>query len=179
MLTKNTDQEPLLLLQVEYNSTKAKKRPFTQGDVYLFKMLAMTLSERLQKFAILATMTAGSVGIDGTVAFIQKIAKLESHKKLCRELEEEMIRMEGCEDCVILFNERATKQLYTIAYAEDDDFVNTQKQLIHISLNKIKKWQDGTRKHLSLIAKEHDHIKQMREDLEREKEIRSLVLNRN
>ena len=44
-----------------------------------------------------------------------------------------MIRIEGCDSCVILFNENCTKQLYTIAFADDDDFENTQKQIIDIS----------------------------------------------
>jgi len=69
-----------------------------------------------------------------------RVSKLESKKKLCRELESELIKMEGYDKVVVLFNEKATKQLYTIAFAEDDDFENTQKQLIEISMKKIRKW---------------------------------------
>ena len=44
-----------------------------------------------------------------------------------------MIKMEGCDSAVALFDEKCTKQLYTIAFAEDDDFVNTCVQMIQIS----------------------------------------------
>ena len=54
-----------------------------------------------------------------------RIAKFECKKALCRELEREINKMEGCQSSVVLFNEKCTKQLYTIAFAEDDDFVNT------------------------------------------------------
>ena len=158
-MTKNFEKEPLILLQVEYTSSRAKKRPFTKGDACLFKTVALLLTERLQKFAILSTATKGNDGVDRTVQFIEKIAKFESKKRLCRELEREMIKNEGCESCVALFDERCTKQLYTIAFAEDDDFVNTCLQMILISQNKIKKWHDGSRKNAGLIAAEHEHIK--------------------
>ena len=85
----------------------------------------MTLSERLQKFAILATQTKGNDGVDSAVKFAMTIAKFESKKKLCRELEREVNKMEGSQSCIVLLNEKCTKQLYTIAFAEDDDFVNT------------------------------------------------------
>ena len=54
-----------------------------------------------------------------------RIAKFESHKTLCRRLQDEICQFEGCENCVVLFNDPSTKQLFTIAYAEDDDFVST------------------------------------------------------
>ena len=95
------------------------------GDVNFFKIIAMTLAERLQKFAIKATETAGSASIKDAIDFAMRIAKLESKKNLCRELEQELVRMEGCEKVVVLFNEKASRQLYTIAFAEDDDYANT------------------------------------------------------
>ena len=90
-MTKNLEKEPLILLQVEYTSSRAKKRPFTKGDACLFKTVALLLTERLQKFAILSTATKGNDGVDRTVQFIEKIAKFESKKRLCRELEREMM----------------------------------------------------------------------------------------
>ena len=44
-----------MILQVEYNSVKAKKKPFAQGDVLFFKAIASIFCERLSTFAILAS----------------------------------------------------------------------------------------------------------------------------
>ena len=52
VLVRNFDKEPLMILQVEYNSARAKKKPFNQGDVLFFKVLGSIFAERLSKFAI-------------------------------------------------------------------------------------------------------------------------------
>ena len=49
----NRENEPVCLLQVEYNLDRAKKKPFTKGDVLLLKVVTAILTERLYKFAIL------------------------------------------------------------------------------------------------------------------------------
>ena len=47
ILVKNQDGEPKILLQVEYNSTRAKKKPLNVGDVNLLKICLMIIFERL------------------------------------------------------------------------------------------------------------------------------------
>ena len=54
VIVKNSEGEPKILLQVEYNSTRAKKKPLNVGDANLLKICLMILFERLQKFVILA-----------------------------------------------------------------------------------------------------------------------------
>lgn len=54
IIVKNLEGEPKILLQVEYNSTRAKKKPLNVGDANLLKICLMILFERLQKFVILA-----------------------------------------------------------------------------------------------------------------------------
>ena len=53
ILSMNREDEPVCLLQVEYNLERAKKKPFTKGDVLLLKVVTSILTERLYKFAIL------------------------------------------------------------------------------------------------------------------------------
>ena len=52
ILTRNNDKEPLLLLQVEHNSERAKKKPFTPGDVLIFRLLTAMISEKFQALAM-------------------------------------------------------------------------------------------------------------------------------
>ena len=47
--------------------------------------------------------------------------------------------MEGCEECVMLFEDRGSGQLYTIAYTEDDDFENTNQNLINQAMERLKR----------------------------------------
>ena len=53
IVVKNNDQEPEILLQVELNSVRAKKKPLNMGDVNLLKLCSLIMIERLQKFVIL------------------------------------------------------------------------------------------------------------------------------
>ena len=67
-----------------------------------------------------------------------RTAKYENHKVLCRKMQAEIEQMEGCKDCVVMFNDSKSKQLFTIAYAEDDDFISTNQNLINVQNTKIK-----------------------------------------
>ena len=51
---RNQEGEPKLLLQVELNSARAKKKPLNTGDVNLLKICMLIIYERVQKFVILA-----------------------------------------------------------------------------------------------------------------------------
>ena len=106
-----------------------------------------------------------------------RIAKFESHKTLCRKLQDEICRMEDCEHCVVLFNDVETRQLFTIAYAEDDDFVSTAQNLIKMSEDKLRKLDKKTQ--ASQIRQEVENIKQMKDDMNKESEVRNLMLTRN
>ena len=48
------DGLPSLLLQVELNSARARKKPLNTGDVNLLKMSLMVINERIQKYVIQA-----------------------------------------------------------------------------------------------------------------------------
>ena len=45
---------PKLLLQVELNSARAKKKPLNTGDANLLRVVMMIIYQRLEKFVILA-----------------------------------------------------------------------------------------------------------------------------
>ena len=48
------DGLPSLLLQVELNSARARKKPLNTGDVNLLKTSLMVINERIQKYVIQA-----------------------------------------------------------------------------------------------------------------------------
>ena len=52
IVVRNVEGESSLLLQVELNSARAKKKPLNISDVNLLKVLMMVLWERMQKFLI-------------------------------------------------------------------------------------------------------------------------------
>lgn len=54
-----------------------------------------------------------------------KMNKYECHKELLRNLQIDLAKMEGCEEVNVLFEDRPSRQLYTIAFTEDDDYRNT------------------------------------------------------
>lgn len=56
---KNSDHEAAILLQVELNSVRAKKKPLNIADVNLLKILMIVLNERLQKFILQASTDNG------------------------------------------------------------------------------------------------------------------------
>ena len=47
IVVKNMDAEPTILLQVELNSHRAKKKPLNMGDVNLLKVCLSVMFERL------------------------------------------------------------------------------------------------------------------------------------
>ena len=54
---KNSEGEPALLLQVELNSVRAKKKPLGIADVNLLKLCILIMYERIQKFVILTQVS--------------------------------------------------------------------------------------------------------------------------
>ena len=72
---------------MELNLEKAKKKPFTKGDVLLFKVVTAILSERLFKFAILEDVSKDQAGVDRYIKFVQEVSKFDSQKKFQRNLE--------------------------------------------------------------------------------------------
>ena len=54
-----------------------------------------------------------------------RTAKYECHKVLSREIEKDLKLLEDCAECTVLFEDRGSNQLYTIAHTEDDDYRNT------------------------------------------------------
>ena len=54
IVVKNMDLVPSLLLQVELNSSRARKKPLNTGDVNLLKLSLMIINERIQKYVIQA-----------------------------------------------------------------------------------------------------------------------------
>ena len=87
IIIKNFDHEATVLLQVELNSARAKKKPLNMADVNQLKLLMLVMYERLQKFIIQTQVGTGKQGLEGIIAFMMKTARYESHKVLCRSLE--------------------------------------------------------------------------------------------
>ena len=50
-----------------------------------------------------------------------------------------------------MFEDRGSNQLYTIAYTEDDDYKNTNQNLINMKQEKIKKMMNWKNRFLSKI----------------------------
>ena len=98
-----------MILQVELNSSRAKKKPFTHGDVSFYKSLAAIFSEKMCAVAISAADNMKKDGAGELTRTIGRITSIESHKVLCRQLQEEMKEQEDCENCVVLFNDKTTK----------------------------------------------------------------------
>lgn len=142
-----------------------------------FKVLSAIIAERLQTQAIQAVDNAKMGEMGYLTSTLMRIAKFKSHKILCRRLQEEMCTLEQCENCVVLFDDPSTRQLFTIAYAEDDDFLATSANIIKISEEKLKKQQ--LKKEGAQYKSEVKAISQMKEEMHMELAVRDLILNRN
>ncbi len=70
-----------------------------------------------------------------------RTARYESHKELARNLENDLKKLEDSTYCNVLFLEKKSRQLFTIAYAEDDDYRNTGQQLINMGLQALEKYK--------------------------------------
>ena len=57
---------------------RAKKKPFTKGDVLLLKVVTAILTERLYKFAILEDQSDDQAGVDRYIQIVQEISKYDS-----------------------------------------------------------------------------------------------------
>ena len=106
-----------------------------------FKILGAIISERLQTLAIKAVDNDKLGNMSFLTSTLMRIASFKSHKILCRKLQEEMCSLEQCDNCVVLFDDPTTRQLFTIAYAEDDDFFSTSANIIRIQEDKLRKQQ--------------------------------------
>ena len=180
IVMKNPEGENKLLLQVELNSARAKKRPLGMGDVNLLKICLYILFERLQKFVITTQTATKRVQLSDIIDFALRTARYESHKSLCRNLENDLVRLEDCFAVNALFLDRASNQLFTIAYTEDDDYRNTNQNLISMGLAKIQKLsQQNAKLNAGVIAAESKRIEKMKSDLELDMALRNMILNRN
>ena len=90
IIVKNSEGEPKIMLQVEYNSTRAKKKPLNVGDVNLLKICLMIVYERLQKFVILAQAGTKRQSLGDIISFVLRTARYESHKELGRNIENDL-----------------------------------------------------------------------------------------
>ena len=95
------------------------------GDVNMLKLCSLILSERLMKFVILTQVGTKRQSLGDIISFAMRTAKYECHKVLGREVEKDLKQLEDCAECNVLFEDRGSNQLYTIAYTEDDDYKNT------------------------------------------------------
>lgn len=125
IIVKDSEHVPSMLLQVELNSVRAKSKPLNMGDVNQLKLMMMIIFERLQKFKILSQEGKGPDGLSEIIKVIMKTSRHESHKVLCRSLQEDLAVMDECAHVNVLFEDRGSGQLYTIAFTEDDDYRNT------------------------------------------------------
>lgn len=141
VIMKSSEGELKLLLQVELNSTRAKKKPLNMAEVNLLKICLFIIYERLQKFVILTQTGTKRSSLDDIISFALRTARYESHKDMCRNLENDLIQLEDCTHCNALFLDKTSNQLFTIAYTEDDDYQNTNQNLINMGLAKLQKLQ--------------------------------------
>ena len=100
-------------------------------------MCIMIMYERLQKFVILTQNSGKTQNLKSIIQFCMRTARYESHKDLGRNLENDLVTLEDCMQCNVLFEDRGSNQLYTISYTADDDFRNTNQNLINMALAKI------------------------------------------
>ena len=95
------------------------------GDVNMLKLCSMIMHERMKKFVILTQTGTKRQNLGDIISFAMRTAKYECHKVLSREVEKDLTVLEDCADCTVLFEDRGSNQLYTIAHTEDDDYRNT------------------------------------------------------
>ena len=122
------------------------------GDVNLLKACLMIMNERILKFVILTQVGTNKHNLSDIIAFIMKTARYESHKELNRNLQTDLAVLEECAEVNMLFEDRGSGQLYTIAYTEDDDYKNTNVNLINIAIERMKKLLSNPLKNAALIA---------------------------
>ena len=87
-----------------------------------------------------------------------KTARYESHKELNRNLQTDLALLEECAEVNVLFEDRGSGQLYTIAYTEDDDYKNTNVNLINLAIERMKKLLSNPLKNATLIAEYKQEI---------------------
>ena len=83
---KNSEGEPVLLLQVELNSKRAKAKPLNIADVNLLKLCMYIMYERIQKFVIQTQVSGKRQNLGDIISFVMKTATYENHKILGRNL---------------------------------------------------------------------------------------------
>ena len=108
-----------------------------------------------------------------------RTARYESHKELGRNLEQDLKNLEGCADCNVLFLEKGSSQLFTIAYTSDDDFRNTGQQLINMGLQAIEKYKINPRQNAGIIASETQRMNKMTDELDLDMAMRTMILSSN
>ena len=147
------------------------------GDVNLLKLCLMIINERILKFTILTQIGTKKQNLSDIIAFIMKTARYESHKELNRNLQTDLAVLEECAEVNVLFEDRGSGQLYTIAYTEDDDFKNTNVNLINVATERMKKLYSNPLKNAALIADYKKDIKRKNEELKLDMDMREMILN--
>lgn len=85
---------------------------------------------------------------------------MDSIKKLCKFLQSYLIKSESCEFVEVYFKDFSSNQLYTIAFAEDEDFETNSLQAIHSQQKKIATLVEQLEKELYELKK----IKKLRQN---------------
>lgn len=68
-----------------------------------------------------------------------RTSRYESHKELGKNLEKDLAVLADALHCNVLFEDRGSNQLYSIAHTEDEDYQNTNQNLINMVQDKITK----------------------------------------
>lgn len=88
----------------------------------LFKVMSHLLSIAIAKFVIVALSNTVAAGMKGSTEVVPDTHKQDSLKKLCKFWKTNLMESEGCEFVSVFFKDFQSNQLYTIAFAEDEDF---------------------------------------------------------
>ena len=142
-------------------------------------MCIMIMYERLQKFVILTQNSGKTQNLKSIIQFCMRTARYESHKDLGRNLENDLVTLEDCMQCNVLFEDRGSNQLYTISYTADDDFRNTNQNLINMALAKIQKLMVYPRQNAKQIQEIQDRVSEMKRELDLDMSMRNMILNSN
>lgn len=103
----------------------------------LFKAMAHLVYMSIQKFSIVTVSQTQSVGVKGSTAIVPLTKNQDSIKKMLKFLQNYIQQTEGCEHAIVYFQDFSSNQLYTIAYAEDEDFESTSISLIKEQKKKV------------------------------------------
>ena len=88
-----------------------------------------------------------------------RTSRYESHKVLGKNIENDLAVLEDAVHCNVLFEDRGSNQLYSIAHTEDEDYRNTNQNLINMVQDKITKISAMPKHNKKMIAEEKKRVK--------------------